>query len=146
MREESRALLDEISRVVSVDFVPMGNRLLVHPVEVDEQRMVEVVRFQRVLPDMGVVVAVSWEVNRRQVEELSRLGGDVGEVASAAMFQVGDVVCMNKFSGMDVPGTGMVAIRAEDVFGKVSGVPVRLMREGGREERKDSLVLARQMP
>lgn len=144
-----------------VRLVPNDDFVMIHPVVPDEEKPVDltVVKMGGVdLPDMGVIVAVGWKVNFGapfdRWAEISEAEGPVAGKAfvEQAFYEVGDVVCVNRFSGLDVPGTNMVLLARADILGKLENFPVRLkvpedvaqkVREARAEEApsKSNLVL-----
>lgn len=126
-------LVREATKQSPVTFIPLGGKCMVFPVEPDEERPVDIhiVKQGQELPDMGVVCAVSFDLNdeavRRAQEAEDRGEADMAmAILRAKAIQVGDIVAMNKFSGMDVPGTSFTVIDHRDLLGKVFGLPVRL--------------------
>lgn len=143
-------LVAEARRHSPVQAVPLDDRVMIFPVVPDEEKPVDihVVRLQgQDLPDMGVVVGVGWEVNRRALEEMQETASSELQEAieKSAFLGVGDIVAVNKFSGMDVQGTNFVLLHRQDVLGKVFNLPVRLRveqdrwdhRERERQDRED---------
>jgi co-chaperonin GroES (HSP10) len=136
MRDEAwqrhvEGLLDEARSKFSIYAIPTGPRLAVYPLMVDEDRLVMPVHLHKELPDIGLVVAVSWEANAQAFAQLAALNpGDQAIAADAAVWSIGDVVLMNRFSGMAVPETDLIVIRTDDVFMKIRGLPLRLKKRG----------------
>lgn len=138
-----------------VEFLPLGDRVMIFPVVPDEERPVDihVVQLKAAdLPDMGVVCSVGWAVNEGVIMRLDQeTRVEVAEMLQRAEFiALGDIVAVNKFSGMDVPGTVFQLLSRQDVLGKVFNFPVRLRKNQDRwdqvEEKRAEDAAARQLP
>lgn len=130
-----------------VIFLPSDDRLMIFPVIADEQRPVDIYLVQmggQDLPEIGVVVEVGWLVNEKAVAEMASLQAKatrkksvdtrlaLARIEAIQRFQfygAGDIVAINKFSGMDVPGTNFLLCSRRDVLGKLLNFPVVLKSE-----------------
>jgi len=139
------ALAAEALGDTPVVVAPMDDRVMIFPVVPDETRPVDLTIVQmggQDLPDIGVVISVGWKVNAAVVEQLRKLDGKKSLTAlDSAMRQglldnefvgKGDIVCVNKFSGMDVPGTNFIVLSRQDVLCKLHNFPVRLRKDQDR--------------
>ena len=138
-----------------VTVAPMDDRVMIFPVVADETRPVDLTIVQlgnQDLPDIGVVISVGWKVNAEVIDQLRKLEGKKNPSAlDAAMKQglidnefvgQGDIVCVNKFSGMDVPGTNFIVLSRQDVLCKLHDFPVRLREEQDRWDQVEEKRLA----
>lgn len=134
-------LVEEAKRRSPVEAVPLDDRVMIFPVVPDEERPADlhVVNLSGAdLPDMGVVIAVGWEVNRRVLEQAESASEEMQQAMLASAFLgVGDVVMVNKFSGMDVAGTNFVLLHRQSVLGKLRNLPVRLRVEQDRWDQRE---------
>lgn len=128
-----------------VEFLPMDDRVMIYPVVPDERRPVDIYTVQlgsAELPELGVVVSVGWKVNAEVIERIRQIEGKktpseldfhMKQVLEEVEFVgKGDIVAVNKFSGMDIPGTNFIVLSRQDVLGKLRGFPVRLRRDQDR--------------
>ena len=133
-----------------VVFLPSDDRLMVFPVIADETRPVDLTVIQmggQDLPEIGVVVEVGWLVNEKAVAEMASLQAKakgkkstdtrlallrIDAIQRFQFYGAGDIVAINKFSGMDVPGTNFLLCSRRDVLGKLLNFPVVLRSEQGR--------------
>ena len=124
--------------IPNLEAVPLGDRILVYPVEIDFGGVLAQVRLKKEMPELGIVLAVSWGVNEAVVKKMKELFRGEEEVAEQirqqAAYEVGDILMLNKFSGMAVPETEAVAIHKDDVIMKLRGLPVKLKRDEGRPD------------
>lgn len=140
-------LVSEAIGDTPVAFFPGHDRVVVYPVVPDEKRPVDLTIVQlggQDLPDIGVIVAVSWDVNAQLLEEAAELDRKIaaGELDASVKewffnskaYRPGDIVVVNKFSGMDVPGTNFIMCSIKDVGGKLLNFPVRLRRSADVEQ------------
>ena len=136
-----------------VIFLPSDDRLMIFPVLADETRPVDLTVIQmggQDLPEIGVVVEVGWLVNEAAVKEMASLQAKAGRKKSAdtqlaiarinaiqrfQFYGAGDIVAINKFSGMDVPGTNFLLCSRRDVLGKLLNFPVVLRSEQMRWDK-----------
>ncbi len=141
-----------------VIFLPSDDRLMVFPVLADETRPVDLTVIQmggQDLPEIGVVVEVGWLVNEAAVKEMASLQAKAAGKRSAdtqlalarinaiqryQFYGAGDIVAINKFSGMDVPGTNFLLCSRRDVLGKLLNFPVVLRTD---QQRWDEVERAR---
>jgi len=142
-------LLQEVQAGQQVLVYPTGQRIILAPLEIHENLTIETVSFGEELADLGLVTEVAFEVNDRWMQRMLdtdyelKHGDDEHaaihhemhqKIQSHCLIRRGDVLCINKFSGMDVPGTSFIAIHADDVIAKVEGLPVRLKSETDRSD------------
>lgn len=151
--EMADGLLAEIEESTSVLTFPMNSRIVIYPVVPDVDREIHVVTWGKELAEMGVVWYVSYGANAEQMEllrDLERekalaekekshkhakiLGQQLEAIQETGLIQRGDIVAVNKFSGMDIPETNFIAIHREDVLSKLVGLPVRLKKETDRPD------------
>jgi len=141
-------LVEEAVAGTPVRTIPLGDRVCLRQVVPDEERPVDitVVRLGRPeLPDMAVVVSVGYQVNAEVLNEIRRIDGRknkgpadralIQTLESAEFIGIGDVVTVNKFSGMDIPGTQFFVAARQDILSKVMGLPVRLVQPDERWDR-----------
>jgi hypothetical protein len=132
---------------------PLGEKIVVFPVALtQEASSIFNVELKDQLPDMGVVVGVGFEVNYEWIKELRHLrqlldGNSWNEAEEAEtkmlvqlleeeqLIGVGDVLALNRFSGMAIPGTQLMAYERADLISKQNGAPVELKTE---QERWDA--------
>lgn len=151
-------LMAEIRERTSVLAFPLNERIVIYPVVLDEDHSgLWLARYGKELADMGLVFYVSYGANREQLELLRDLENRKGQARSSperrmlreqiqaiqdtSLIEVGDVVGVNQYAGLDVPGTHFIAIHREDVVVKIRGMPVRLWAESDRPDEglKESL-------
>ena len=136
-----------------VCFLPSDERLMIFPVIADETRPVDLTVIQmggQDLPEIGVVIEVGWLVNEKAVAEMASLQAKAAGKKSAdtqlalarinaiqrfQFYGAGDIVAINKFSGMDVPGTNFLLCSRRDVLGKLLNFPVVLRSEQMRWDK-----------
>ena len=157
MEEMGRQLVEEALGDSPVRFAPMDDRVMIFPVMPDEERPVDIHVVQlggQDLPEMGVVCSVGWKVNESVLSDLETLDSEIRyaetdfdttekrirrEALMATEFLgQGEIVCVNKFSGMDVPGTNFILVSRQDVLGKLHNFPVRLRKEQDRWDIGDA--------
>lgn len=157
-QELQKKLLDEIDEKTKALCFPMNERVIVYPVVLDEDKSVLGISLGKELAEMGIVRHVSYGANREQLEQirsieekmqdvaggpyLASLQAHIDAIQETGIIEVGDIVALNKFSGLDVPGTQFIAMHREDIIAKLVGVPVRLKTEGDwrqQDEERESL-------
>lgn len=152
-QELEERLLGQIEEKTEVLTPPLNERVVIYPVVPDIDREIYVFTSGKELAEMGVVWQVSYSANREQMELLRSLereraqahsnkshkhaktvGQQIEAIRRTGIIERGDIVAVNKFSGMDIPETNFIAIHRNDVLTKVIGLPVRLKRESDRPD------------
>lgn len=151
-KEQGERLVAEAKGDSPVVFQPADERVMIFPVVPDETKPVDITVLQlggQDLPEMGVICGVGFDVNAAGLAMIYELecggpvhGGDISGTATgkmtieailaAKLYSVGDIVCINKFSGMDVPGTNFLLCSRRDILGKLLNFPVKLRTDQAR--------------
>jgi len=120
---------------------PRDSLIAIYPVVPDEKRPVDltVLKYGADLPDMGVIVAVGWLVNQEIVKHAEASPELADMMMRTQFYGVGDIVAVNRFSGMDLPGTNMILVDRQDLLTKMFNFPVRLRQQ---QERWDQVAQA----
>ncbi len=135
---------------ISFNAIPLGRKIIIYPLVPDdsESKLVQTVDVSREnLPELGVVVWVSYEAMQDVYSELADLEGQIerakgraktrlqglfGMIERHKLIQRGDVLVLNRFSGMAVPGSLLLAYEPADLVCKLEDYPVRLKRTDER--------------
>ena len=142
-------LVAQAREATPFNVTPLGEKIVVFPVNLtDEAASIFRVELSEQLPDMGVVIGVGFEVNYEWIQELRRLRRvlrdpwDAAEEAETKLLvqlleteqliAVGDVLALNRFSGMAIPGTQLMAYERADLISKQNGAPVVLKTDAER--------------
>ncbi|MDX1385801.1 MAG: hypothetical protein R3190_19270 [Thermoanaerobaculia bacterium] len=138
-------LVDEARKAVQGRSTALGSKILVYPVELDLAEgtpMIAPVNLTTEnLPDLGLVLDVGWkamrdvyyeldDLERRKARESGKERAKVEQLLATVreheLIQRGDVVALNRFSGMAVPGGLILAYERDDLVCRLEGVPVKL--------------------
>ena len=143
-------LAKEAEGGIPFECIPLGEKIIIFPLvpdDTDSKLIANVDQSSENLPELGVVVWVSYAAMQDVYEELAdmeaRIHGLKGRDKTVAqelftmakehkLIERGDVLVLNRFSGMAIPGSLLLAYEPADLVTKLKRYPVRLKRTDER--------------
>ena len=141
-------LVHEATDRVPFEAIPLMEKIIVFPCVPDETGGLDVVDGSTEnLPDLGVVMNVGYGAMAHIYDQLFHLESEINDakgrdktnlqarwkmIIDYQLIEVGDILALNKFSGMTIPGALLLAYEPADLMCKIRGLKVRLKRTDER--------------